>query len=245
MGALRHASPFPWPTSLSPCFDAASAGWESQAVQEHGTQLEDLIVLLASGMQAHPACAKQLAALPPPGCLHAGDGLRAGPPSHGPACTCIPSGHAGRLTGLAEAAEIRPEGAMQPCQLVVTLRGVCPQTTNNLNGTLPSLSNFGDLAVFAAGSNRFTGTIPADWASPQLLEIFSVHDNKLTGSLPRPTTGNLYGNRREPLTGLRGSGVRGLVTVRLCRGGLCTACRLSSRGCGLRASPRIPSLSAE
>ena len=70
------------------------------------------------------------------------------------------------------------------------------QADCSINGTLPALSNLTNLAEFSVSSNQLTGTIPLDWASSFRLEAMELDNNRLHGTLPPPSTGNLYGVHR-------------------------------------------------
>ena len=48
------------------------------------------------------------------------------------------------------------------------------------------MSNLTRLVTLDVGTNQLTGPIPAGWSASPLLAYLSLHDNRLTGSIPPP-----------------------------------------------------------
>ena len=53
------------------------------------------------------------------------------------------------------------------------------------------------LVSFLAANNKLSGSLPSDWLSSPLLQVFNVVTNKLSGSLPQPGSSNFF---RDPST---------------------------------------------
>lgn len=73
----------------------------------------------------------------------------------------------------------RPAFRVESCSQSVRM-----QANNNLTGSIPALG-LQQLTILMLGHNFLTGTIPQDWGS-DILQILSLENNLLQGSLPAP-----------------------------------------------------------